>query len=76
MTDFLMPALGADMTTGELVQWHVKPGDTVRRGAVVAVVETHKGAIDVEVFLDGVIDELAPLHVPLPAATQSALALA
>ena len=66
MTDFLMPALGADMTTGELVQWHVKPGDTVRRGDVVAVVETHKGAIDVEVFLDGVIDELAPLHVPLP----------
>jgi pyruvate dehydrogenase E2 component (dihydrolipoamide acetyltransferase) len=66
MTDFLMPALGADMTTGELVHWHVKPGDTVRRGDVVAVVETHKGAIDVEVFLDGVIDELAPLHVPLP----------
>jgi pyruvate dehydrogenase E2 component (dihydrolipoamide acetyltransferase) len=66
MTDFLMPALGADMTTGELVQWHVQPGDTVRRGDVVAVVETHKGAIDVEIFLDGVIDELAPLHVPLP----------
>ena len=66
MTDFLMPALGADMTTGEIVQWHVKPGDTVHRGDVVAVVETHKGAIDVEVFLDGVIDELAPLHVPLP----------
>lgn len=65
MTDFLMPALGADMTTGELVRWHVKPGATVRRGDVVAVVETHKGAIDVEIFLDGVIDELAPLHVPL-----------
>jgi pyruvate dehydrogenase E2 component (dihydrolipoamide acetyltransferase) len=66
MAEFLMPALGADMTTGELVQWHVKPGDTVHRGEVVAVVETHKGAIDVEIFLDGVIDELAPLHVPLP----------
>jgi pyruvate dehydrogenase E2 component (dihydrolipoamide acetyltransferase) len=65
MADFLMPALGADMTTGQLVQWHVKPGDTVHRGDVVAVVETHKGAIDVEIFLDGVIDELAPLHVPL-----------
>lgn len=66
MADFLMPALGADMTTGQLVQWHVKPGDAVRRGDVVAVVETHKGAIDVEIFLDGVIDALAPLHVPLP----------
>jgi pyruvate dehydrogenase E1 component beta subunit len=65
-TDFVMPALGADMATGELVRWHVQPGDTVHRGDVVAVVETHKGAIDVEIFLDGVIDELAPLHVPLP----------
>jgi len=66
VADFVMPALGADMTTGELVQWHVKPGDTVHRGDVVAVVETHKGAIDVEIFLEGVIDELAPLHVALP----------
>ena len=62
MADFLMPALGADMTTGQLVQWHVKPGDTVHRGDVVAVVETHKGAIDVEIFLDGVIGELRVGH--------------
>jgi len=61
MADFLMPALGADMETGRLVQWLVQEGDRVRRGDVVAVVETHKGAIDVEVFLDGVIRELAPL---------------
>lgn len=61
MADFLMPALGADMETGRLVQWLVREGDRVRRGDVVAVVETHKGAIDVEVFLDGVIRELAPL---------------
>ena len=66
MAEFLMPALGADMATGLVVQWHVQPGDTVHRGDVVAVVETHKGAIDVEIFLDGVIDELAPLHVALP----------
>lgn len=61
MTDFLMPALGADMETGQLVQWLVREGDRVRRGDVVAVVETHKGAIDVEIFLDGVIRDLAPL---------------
>ena len=29
MADFLMPALGADMETGRLVQWLVKPGDRV-----------------------------------------------
>ena len=61
MADFLMPSLGADMETGTLVEWLVKPGDRVKPGDVVAVVETHKGAIDVEIFLDGVIDDLAPL---------------
>jgi pyruvate dehydrogenase E2 component (dihydrolipoamide acetyltransferase) len=65
MADFTMPALGADMETGKVVQWLVKPGDRVKCGDVVAVVETHKGAIDVEIFLDGVIDELAPLDEPL-----------
>lgn len=66
MADFLMPALGADMETGKVVQWLVQPGARVRPGDVVAVVETHKGAIDVEIFLDGVIDRLAPLNEPLP----------
>lgn len=66
MADFLMPALGADMETGTLVGWRVRAGDRVRPGDVVAVVETHKGAIDVECFLDGVIDDLVPLGATLP----------
>jgi len=66
MAEFLMPALGADMETGKVVQWLVKPGDRVRRGDVVAVVETHKGAIDVEIFLEGTIEQLAPLGEELP----------
>jgi len=45
-----MPALGADMESGTLVEWLVKPGDRVKRGDVVAVVETQKGAIEVEIF--------------------------
>lgn len=66
MADFLMPALGADMETGRVVQWLVAPGATVKSGDVVAVVETHKGTIDVEIFLDGVIHDLVPLNTPLP----------
>jgi pyruvate dehydrogenase E2 component (dihydrolipoamide acetyltransferase) len=66
MAAFTMPSLGADMATGKVVQWLVAPGARVRRGDVVAVVETHKGAIDVECFLDGVIDDLVPLDVELP----------
>ncbi|TNF60150.1 MAG: 2-oxo acid dehydrogenase subunit E2, partial [Burkholderiales bacterium] len=66
MADFTMPALGADMETGQVVQWLVRPGDRVRSGDVVAVVETHKGAIDVECFLDGVIEDLVPTGQSLP----------
>jgi pyruvate dehydrogenase E2 component (dihydrolipoamide acetyltransferase) len=53
-----MPSLGADMDAGTLVQWMIKPGDAVKRGQVVAVVETQKGAIDVEIWEDGTIDQL------------------
>jgi pyruvate dehydrogenase E2 component (dihydrolipoamide acetyltransferase) len=60
-----MPALGADMETGQVIEWRVQAGDRVRPGDVVAVVETHKGAIDVECFLEGVIDDLAPLGTEL-----------
>jgi hypothetical protein len=38
---------------GKLVEWLVKPGDTVIAGDVVAVVETQKGAIEIEIFEDG-----------------------
>lgn len=51
-----MPALGADMEAGTLVEWLKKPGDAVARGDIIAVVDTEKGAIEIEVFDDGVID--------------------
>jgi pyruvate dehydrogenase E2 component (dihydrolipoamide acetyltransferase) len=58
LSEFRLPALGADMEEGTVVQWNVAPGDGVKRGQVVAVVETDKGAIDVEIFEDGVVREL------------------
>jgi len=58
LSEFRLPALGADMDEGTVVQWNVAPGDAVKRGQVVAVVETDKGAIDVEIFEDGVVREL------------------
>ncbi len=53
-----MPSLGADMEAGTLVEWKVRPGDRVQRGQVIAVVETAKGAIEVEVWEDGVVGEI------------------
>lgn len=55
---FRMPSLGADMDEGTLLEWLVKPGDEVHKGDVVAVVDTAKSAIDVEVFESGVVAEL------------------
>lgn len=58
MIDFALPSLGADMSEGTLLTWHVQPGDTVSRGQVVAVVDTSKAAVDVEIWQDGVVDAL------------------
>lgn len=58
MGEFRMPSLGADMDRGTIVEWRVAPGDTVHKGDIVAVVDTDKSDIEVEVFEDGVIDEL------------------
>lgn len=57
MIEFRMPSLGADMAAGKLVEWLKKPGDAVRQGDIVAVVETQKGAIEVEIFETGVLTE-------------------
>ncbi len=70
MVDFRMPSLGADMEAGTLVEWLVKPGDQVKRGDVVAVVETQKGAIEIEVFEAGKIEQiLVGLNAKVPVGT-------
>ncbi len=65
-----MPSLGADMEAGTLVEWLVKPGDKVKRGDIVAVVDTQKGAIEIEVFEAGEVEEiLASLNSKVPVGT-------
>jgi len=69
-----MPSLGADMEAGTLVEWLVKPGDWVKRGDIVAVVETQKGAIEIEVYQPGQIEKfLVDLHSKVPVGTPLAL---
>ena len=58
VTELRMPSLGADMEFGTLVEWRVKPGDVVKRGDVVAEVETQKGNVEVEIFEGGTIAEI------------------
>ena len=65
MKAFKMPSLGADMEDGTLVEWLKAPGDAISRGDIVAVVETVKGAIEIECFDAGVMAE----HVVEPGTT-------
>jgi pyruvate dehydrogenase E2 component (dihydrolipoamide acetyltransferase) len=57
-----MPSLGADMEAGTLVEWRVHPGDAVKRGDIVALVETEKGVIEVEIFEEGIVQEILVQH--------------
>lgn len=58
MFDFKLPSLGADMDKGTLLEWKVAPGQAVHKGDVVAVVDTSKAAVDVEIWADGTVQEL------------------
>jgi hypothetical protein len=48
-----MPQLSDTMTEGVVVSWEKNIGDEVKRGDIVATVETDKAVMDVEVFRDG-----------------------
>jgi pyruvate dehydrogenase E2 component (dihydrolipoamide acetyltransferase) len=70
VVEFRMPSLGADMEAGTLVEWLVKPGDRVKRGDIVAVVETQKGAIEIEIFEAGKVEQiLVDLNTKVPVGT-------
>ena len=57
-TQILMPALSPTMETGTLVKWHVKEGDAVRSGDVIAEIETDKATMEVEAVDEGTIGKL------------------
>jgi pyruvate dehydrogenase E2 component (dihydrolipoamide acetyltransferase) len=70
MIEFRLPSLGADMDEGTLLEWRVKPGDAVKRGDVIAVVDTAKAAIDVECWHDGIVHALlVPPGTKVPVGT-------
>jgi len=67
MSIFRMPSLGADMEDGILIEWLKQPGDRIARGDIVAVVETQKGAIEIEIFDTGILkNHLAEPGAKLP----------
>jgi len=64
---YLMPSLGSGMTHGTVIEWYVQPGQAVRKGDVIGLVDTDKGAIEVEVWEDAEVAEiLAPPGTKAP----------
>lgn len=68
----LVPQVGQDLTEAKIVELHVKLGDRVKKGDLVAVVESEKAAFEVEAFAEGVVislpykvDDWAPVLEPL-----------
>lgn len=57
-TYILMPALSPTMTEGTLAKWHVKSGDHVQSGDLIAEIETDKATMEVEAVEDGVVGQI------------------
>ncbi|MGD9740353.1 MAG: pyruvate dehydrogenase complex dihydrolipoamide acetyltransferase [Bauldia sp.] len=53
--DILMPALSPTMEEGVLAKWHVKEGDRVAPGDVIAEIETDKATMEVEAVDEGTV---------------------
>jgi pyruvate dehydrogenase E1 component beta subunit len=58
VTDVLMPALSPTMEEGTLAKWHVKVGDTIKSGDVIAEIETDKATMEVEAVDEGVVEAI------------------
>src|SRR5436190_8802463 len=51
----LMPRLSDTMTEGVIAAWHKKVGDTVKKGDLLAEVETDKATMELESYKDGTL---------------------
>ena len=64
--EILLPAMSPTMTEGSLAKWHVKEGDKVAAGDVLAEIETDKATMELETDEDGVVGKIF-----VPEATES-----
>ena len=58
MPDVLMPRLSDTMEEGVLSQWVKHEGEQVRKGDVLAVIETDKAAMEMEAYDEGVLTRI------------------
>tara|TARA_Y100001970_G_scaffold285175_1_gene404184 strand:+ start:566 stop:1789 length:1224 start_codon:yes stop_codon:yes gene_type:complete len=56
--DILMPALSPTMKEGNLTKWHVKIGDQIKAGDLIAEIETDKATMEIEAVDEGKITDI------------------
>ncbi|PSC75275.1 branched-chain alpha-keto acid dehydrogenase subunit E2 [Micractinium conductrix] len=56
--EVFMPALSSTMTEGKIVSWLKAPGDKVKKGESIVVVESDKADMDVESFAEGILGSI------------------
>ena len=56
--EITMPKLSDTMEEGTILQWRIKEGDSVKKGQIIAEVETDKAAMEMEAFENGVVSSL------------------
>ena len=68
----IMPKLGFDMAEGTLVRWIVQEGEPVKKGGILAEIETDKATVEVESAYEGVVyrhlvttGEIVPVNTPI-----------
>ena len=71
MIEFKLPSLGADMDEGKLLEWKVRPGDTVKKGQVLCIIEAMKLMNEIEsdvagMFLVVLAEDGAPVEYDQP----------
>ena len=68
-TQILMPALSPSMEEGKLAKWHVREGDEVAPGDIIAEIETDKATMEVEAIDEGRIGKILVAegseHIPV-----------
>jgi pyruvate dehydrogenase E2 component (dihydrolipoamide acetyltransferase) len=74
--EVILPKVDMDMETGKISTWHVKDGDTVKKGQPLFEIETDKAAMEIEAPADGVVSSLAPVATDIPVGKAVAFILA
>jgi pyruvate dehydrogenase E2 component (dihydrolipoamide acetyltransferase) len=58
VTEVVMPKMGYDMTEGTILRWRKQEGDEVKRGEIIAEIETTKVTVEVEAYASGILRKI------------------